>query len=157
MPKGIYKRKGGWKMTLEQRETNSRVHKGLNHWMKGRKMSEETRLKMKASKIANREKHHLWKGGISGRERKLFLNRQRRARKLNTPGSYTQGEWEDLKIQYGFTCPCCKRKEPTIKLTEDHIIPLSKGGSNFIENIQPLCKSCNSRKHAKLIPKYQLD
>lgn len=32
------------------------------------------------------------------------------------------------------------------RLTADRVIPLSRGGSNFIENIVPACGSCNSRK-----------
>lgn len=93
-----------------------------------------------------------WKGGISKLSSySTIMSGIRRSRINNSEGSHTFGEWDNLKIQYGFTCPCCFKSEPEIILTEDHIIPISKGGSNFIENIQPLCRSCNSKKHTKII------
>jgi 5-methylcytosine-specific restriction endonuclease McrA len=70
----------------------------------------------------------------------------RRAVKLQAEGSHTETEWEALKSQYGYTCLCCHQKESHIILTRDHIIPLSRGGSDWITNIQPLCFSCNRIK-----------
>ena len=106
------------------------------------------------------EENPLWKGGRKLAKRRWAQNNKeacrvavikRRARKRNAEGSFTKGEWELLKKQYGSTCPCCKRMEPEIKLEVDHIIPLVKGGSNFIENIQPLCRRCNSSKSTKIV------
>jgi hypothetical protein len=28
----------------------------------------------------------------------------------------------------------------------DHILPVSRGGTNAIDNVQPLCRKCNSEK-----------
>lgn len=75
----------------------------------------------------------------------------RRVRKFNAQGSYSLEQWEELKNKFNLMCLCCKRYEPEIKLTVDHIVPLTMGGTNSIENIQPLCGSCNSRKNVKTI------
>lgn len=58
------------------------------------------------------------------------------------------GEWTALKVAYGFRCLACGQHEPDIKLTIDHVLPLSLGGTNAIGNIQPLCGPCNSSKGA---------
>ena len=79
-----------------------------------------------------------------------FTKKQRELKKKEIVGSHTQGEWEMLKAQYNWICPSCGKSEPEIKLTEDHIIPISKGGSNNIENIQPLCKNCNCKKYINI-------
>lgn len=76
---------------------------------------------------------------------------RRKVRLLKNGGFHSKGEWENLKAQYNWTCPSCHKSEPKISLTKDHIVPAIKGGSNNIENIQPLCRPCNSRKHSKII------
>jgi 5-methylcytosine-specific restriction endonuclease McrA len=68
---------------------------------------------------------------------------RRRARKQGATGTYTAEEFATL----GSTCLCCGRSDTP--MTADHVIPLSKGGSNDIGNIQPLCRPCNSSKGTK--------
>ena len=74
---------------------------------------------------------------------------RRKMRLLNNGGFHSKGEWETLKAQYNWTCLACIKREPEIKLTKDHIISVLHGGSDNIENIQPLCKRCNSIKSTK--------
>lgn len=134
-------------------------------WQKGRKQSKEEIEKR--VNPCRKEKHWNWKGGCStdkeyiakqnkiwalnNRELCRFYARKRSAMRKGAVGSHTLKEWNDLKELYGFMCLCCKQTEPEIKLTEDHIIPLSRGGTNYIDNIQPLCQPCNMRKFVKTI------
>ncbi len=96
--------------------------------------------------------HKNWKGGISKNKSYLsWLKNKRNRIFYKFSVKHTFEEWEQLKVRYSYSCLACLRREPEIKLTKDHIIPVSKGGQDYIENIQPLCISCNSRKGAKSI------
>lgn len=45
--------------------------------------------------------------------------------------------------EFNGKCLCCGSRK---KLTIDHVVPISQGGTDDIENLQLLCRSCNSRK-----------
>ena len=68
---------------------------------------------------------------------------KRRTAKTKAGGSFTAKEWSDLCKKYGHRCLDCKGRR---KLTADHVIPVAKGGSSNIDNIQPLCMPCNAKK-----------
>lgn len=78
-------------------------------------------------------------------------NRRAVKRGASDDGNISPQQWLDLKTFYHHKCLCCGKREPGITLTQDHVLPLSKGGSNNLNNIQPLCKSCNSTKHTQNI------
>lgn len=45
----------------------------------------------------------------------------------------------------------CKHCGTHLNLTIDHIHPEVKGGKTELENLQTLCKSCNSKKGTKIV------
>jgi 5-methylcytosine-specific restriction endonuclease McrA len=75
--------------------------------------------------------------------------RKRHALKLGASGTHSAKEWEELKEFFGNKCLCCGITG--VALTEDHIVPLTKGGNDGIDNIQPLCGPCNSKKKQRTV------
>lgn len=57
----------------------------------------------------------------------------------------TRSQWDALKVLYGHRCVYCGTR--SMRLTQDHVIPLSKGGQHAMDNVVPACISCNSSKH----------
>jgi 5-methylcytosine-specific restriction endonuclease McrA len=76
-------------------------------------------------------------------------NHRRRAQKTSAGGSYTRDQWQSLLLSFGNRCLWCGNDSE--RLTVDHVIPVSLGGTSDISNLQPLCFSCNSRKRNRVM------
>lgn len=122
--------------------------KAVNKWRKKNKELNNERAKAYCKKWsdANKEKKALYnkQWDQKNRDKTREHCRRRRVVKNKAKGSHTKQEWENLKDKFNNTCPACGKSG--IELTRDHIVPLSMKGSDYITNIQPLCRSCNSRK-----------
>lgn len=59
-------------------------------------------------------------------------------------GTHTRAEWSALCDEFSGRCVRCGAVGH--HLDRDHIIPVYQGGSDGIDNIQPLCARCNSSK-----------
>ena len=80
------------------------------------------------------------------------------ARKIKNGGSHTKVDWLQVLARFE-KCPRCNRfwgdipsrpdSRYKFKWTKDHIKPLLLGGTDDIENIQPLCYQCNFNKNAR--------
>lgn len=65
--------------------------------------------------------------------------------------SLSAAEWLAIKASYGYCCAKCGSAED---ISQDHVVPLSKGGAHNADNIQPLCRSCNSGKRNRNAVRY---
>ncbi len=79
-----------------------------------------------------------------GRKSTILKNYKRRMN-VNNLDNIDYNLLKEKFNKLGNKCVICGSKNITI----DHIIPISKGGTNNIDNLQPLCKSCNSSKGNK--------
>jgi len=114
-------------------------------------------IKLKEYRIKNKKdlykKQADWRKTPRGR----FLSRQKahrkRLRRKNAVllGTHSLSEWSELIKRTGNLCLMCGVSGEAVMLTQDHIVPISKGGDNTIKNIQPLCRGCNSIKGIKTL------
>ena len=104
-----------------------------------------------------------WTSSSSGRAARYCVpcrNARRETyndRKARNGGRHTRAQWL-AKLAECDKCPRCDRawsevpprpnKRYRNTWTKDHIIPLFRGGSDDISNIQPLCYQCQFRKNA---------
>jgi 5-methylcytosine-specific restriction endonuclease McrA len=75
-------------------------------------------------------------------------SRARRAREKHAEGVHTASDVASIIKRQSGQCAYCPKKLGR-QYHVDHIIPLSKGGSNWPKNIQVLCPACNMAKGRK--------
>lgn len=80
-------------------------------------------------------------------EKEREWRRAKWGRKYKDGDYVTEQEWQAILDKYGNKCLRCGNTED---ITQDHVIPLFMGGRHIASNLQPLCRSCNSRKHTKI-------
>lgn len=141
-----------------QEEHNEEISEYKNQW------SAENEEKVTASKLAYYERNRdeiiarSKKWGEDNPEKvraaKADNRRKRRAAKHASPGSFTAEEFRVLCESYGNRCLACGDTEAVLEA--DHVVPLTRGGTDDIGNIQPLCGSCNRKKFVNIID-YRLE
>jgi 5-methylcytosine-specific restriction endonuclease McrA len=70
----------------------------------------------------------------------------RRARAKAAEGRFTATDVKRIFDEQHGQCCACGAGFDIVGYHIDHVVPLSKGGSNYPENIQLLCPTCNTRK-----------
>lgn len=73
-------------------------------------------------------------------------DQKRRALKCSLPYTLTLEQWKKCVEYFNHSCAYCGKEE---KLSQDHLIALSKGGGYEAGNIIPACPYCNSSKGTK--------
>ena len=86
----------------------------------------------------------LKKWGATDRQTANARTRSERLSEARKKGSHSKEEWAALVDACGGACVKCGRTD--LDLSKDHIVPVCKGGSDAIENLQPMCQRCNAVK-----------
>jgi 5-methylcytosine-specific restriction endonuclease McrA len=81
------------------------------------------------------------------------LRANRRAKENGAQGKFNRRTIENLYVKQEGKCACCGVVLYGV-FEVDHIIPLSRGGSNCPSNLQLLTPFCNQSKGSKTMEEY---
>ncbi len=115
------------------------------------KILEYFRQHYKKHKIRIKKRCDRWRR--NNLKRASVISQRYRARKLKADGFFTLEDIEKIYIIQNGKCFYCD-KELHGKFEIDHKIPLSRGGSNWPDNLCCSCKNCNCSKNNKTVEEY---
>ena len=132
-----------------RRKSRLRRKQSIKKWRSYDRRLYHTKLKTNPKWVVlKRARGRIWA------KRNPFKQRHRvaqyRARKIGAKGSHTLDEWILIIREHKWRCFYCRKRVTRSTVTKDHLIPLSKKGTNFAINLVPACKACNSGKSGRL-------
>lgn len=111
---------------------------------------EERRVRQAAYRAANPEAWREWSKRNPEKIRLAQLTRRTRMHEGST-AEVTPKDIQKLINRHDGCCVYCGIKPTNEPMQIDHVVPISKGGSNTIGNLLPACRSCNSSKRDKFL------
>ena len=79
---------------------------------------------------------------------------RRRAKAVGADGDFEMADVIRLFEKQNSQCIYCGADISEGRHTIEHLVPLSRGGSNAIENVALACRSCNARKGDKTVAEF---
>ena len=131
-------------LTLEQREASRQ--RSSEYYYKNR---EERLAKERAKRGADPEK---FRAAVRERHRRdpsaaKNAYHKRKARLIGNGATLTRAQWKSIIAWFANRCAYCGIE--CERLTQDHVIPISRGGAHDAQNVVPACRHCNARKYAR--------
>lgn len=157
------------KLRHEEFKKSQRAYAALHR----EKISSHARKHYNENKVVCLERHKKWRNDNPDKHRAVMTtcknkryasvlveNQNYRARRKNIEGFFTKEDVQQIYQEQNGVCVYC----PTLLLSKtvggksnktiDHKIPISKGGTNWLINLQLLCFSCNAKKNARSAEEY---
>lgn len=125
-----------------------KVQKRIRTYKSSPKVREKNRAYYSRPDV--QERHRMYYHIPEQREQKRARYHHRRALKKSSTGAYTPVQLQEQYMRQRKKCYYCQKKVKWGAHHIEHVIPVSRGGTNDISNIVIACPPCNMHKHNKL-------
>lgn len=141
-----------------QKNNPERFKESIEKWRKNNPKKYSNSVEYRREYHKNRYKNDpeyykkRYKEWVKNNPEKIKNYKSRRRARKKSNGVFVILE-KELKKIYSSPCFACGATE---NLTQEHLIPVSRGGRHSIGNLTTLCHSCNSSKGSKTLMEWRL-
>jgi 5-methylcytosine-specific restriction endonuclease McrA len=118
----------------------------IKSWSEIKVIADEYGFHLGMFKKEDEDYMYNWVKQIISQQTGTEIKKKKRTRKKKIPPTIKEEVWTKWKGNiHKAACHCCRLKEiASTSFHGGHIIPESSGGKTTVENLRPICQSCNS-------------